>query len=173
MLREIQIAIDKLDEKRQALITAVQSVSEDQLTYKLGPDKWSLLQELQHVIWAERGMRLSEEELRDNPVREHLRPGELVDVVKNILENDVPVNVPDPSLEPDGNTSLPELLKLWEQERQLLWALLEMVNSENVDKVMFSHPAAGPLTPLQTLELALAHLDNHQRRINNRLADRK
>ena len=34
---------------------------------------------------------------------------------------------------------------------------------------MFSHPATGPLTPLQTLELALIHLDNHHRRINDRL----
>ena len=103
------------------------------------------------------------------PVRELLKPGKLVDVVKNVLENDVPVDVPDPSFEPDGNTSISELQTLWHRERKLLWALFETVNAKNVDTVMFSHPATGPLTPLQTLELSLIHLDNHHRRINDHL----
>ena len=169
MLKDIQIVIEKLEEKQRTLVNAIRSVSTDQLRLKSGPDKWSLLQELQHVVWTERAMRLSEEALRDNPVRKHLKPGKLVDVVKKVLENDVPVDVPDPSFEPDGNTSLSELLALWDQERQLLWALFETVNAKTVDTVMFSHPAAGPLTPFQTLELALIHLDNHHRRIKDHL----
>ncbi|MGD2270140.1 MAG: hypothetical protein PVI06_07050 [Desulfobacterales bacterium] len=35
-----------------------------------------------------------------------------------------------------------------------------------------SHPAAGPLTPLQTLEPALIHFDNHCRRIHDHLEGR-
>jgi hypothetical protein len=169
MLKDIQIAIDKLEEKRRSVINTLQSVSTDQLTRKPEPDKWSLLQELQHIVWGERAMRLSEEALRKNPMREQLKPGKLVDVVKNVLENDVPVDVPHPSLEPDGNTSLSELQALWYRERQLLLALFETVKIKNVDAVMFSHPAAGPLNPLQTLELALIHLDYHYRRIINHL----
>jgi hypothetical protein len=169
MLKDFQSVIDKLEQKRQAIIEDVQSVSEDQLRFKSGPDKWSLMQELQHIVGAERGIRRSEEALRDNPVREKLEPGKMVEVVKNVLENDVPIDVPDPSFEPDGKTSLSDLQALWRQERKLLWALFESINAKNADNVMFSHPATGPLTPMQTLELALAHLDNHHRRLKNQL----
>ena len=169
MLKDFQIFIDKLEEKRRAIITEIQAVSADQLEHKPEPNKWSLLQELQHIVWAERAIRYSEEALRNNPVREHLQPGKMFDVVKEVLKNDVPVDVPDPSFEPDGNTSLSELLALWDQERQLLWSLFETINVEDLATVMFSHPASGPLTPLQTLELAVIHLDHHQRRISNHL----
>ena len=169
MLKDFQTVIDKLEEKRQTIMEALQSVGEDKLRFKSGSDKWSLIQELQHIIWAERGIRRSEKALRDNPVRKQLKPGKMVDLVKQVLEDDVPVDVPDPSFEPDGETSLSELQDLWHQERKLLWSLFETIHAENADTVMFSHPATGPLTPIQTLELALIHLENHHRRINSHL----
>jgi hypothetical protein len=32
---------------------------------------------------------------------------------------------------------------------------------------MFSHPAAGPLDAVRTLQLAIAHFDTHRRQIDN------
>jgi hypothetical protein len=36
---------------------------------------------------------------------------------------------------------------------------------------MFSHAAAGPLTPLQMLEIAEAHLQTHRRQIDRICAE--
>jgi hypothetical protein len=48
---------------------------------------------------------------------------------------------------------LPELSGLWEK-------------IETRQQVMFSHAAAGPLTALQMLEIAEAHLETHRRQID-------
>ena len=165
MMEDILIIFKALEKRREKLTYDIQTIAAEQLVHRPGPDKWSVLQHLQHIIWGERAIRMSEAELRNNPVREHLKPGKLVDVVKDVLDKDIPVDVPDPSLTPDGKSSLPELLELWKQEREGLNLLLETVNEKNSRKVMFSHPAAGPLTPLLALELALAHFDSHRRQI--------
>ena len=87
-------------------------------------------------------------------------------VVMDVLEKDIPVAVPDPFAEPDGSMGLDELIDLWDLERKLLCDLLEGVTGETLNDVMFSHPAAGPLDPVRTLQLAVAHFNTHRRQID-------
>ena len=144
----------------------IDELTPEQLLFKPEPDRWSILQVLQHVVLGAQGMRRSEAELRDNPLREILKPGEMVKVVMDILVKDVPVNVPDPSMEPDGKVTVEELRAFWRKERRAIAALLETVTAENQEQVMFSHAAAGPLTALQMLEIAEAHIETHRRQID-------
>jgi uncharacterized damage-inducible protein DinB len=166
MLQPLKTVWEALETGREELIKKIESLTEDQLRAQPGGDQWSMLQTLQHLVLAEQGMRASEAELRANPVRDHLRPGKLIDVVRDILVRDVRVKVPHPGLEPDGKASLGSLLKLWEQERQKMSELLESVSADNSEVVMFSHPAAGPMTAAQALDLTLVHLDHHRRQID-------
>jgi uncharacterized damage-inducible protein DinB len=160
-----------LEAERDELIKEIESLTEDQIRAQPGADQWSMLQTLQHLVLAERGMRASETELRANPVRDQLRPGKLINVVRDILERDVLVKVPHPSLEPDGKAALGDLLELWDQERQKMRDLLESVSADNPETVAFSHPAAGPMTAAQALDLTLVHLRHHRRQID-RIRDR-
>ena len=70
------------------------------------------------------------------------------------------------SMEPDGKVTVEELCAIWEKERRAVAVLLETVTAENQEQVMFSHAAAGPLTALQMLEIAEAHLETHRRQID-------
>jgi len=171
MLAELQSRFDQLEDRRRSLVSVLGSLKDDQITRKLDQDRWSILQVIQHIILGERGARLSERELRDNPIRGQLKPGKLIEVVRDILDRDVPVGVPDPSLEPDGNTPFPELLEQWDKERQLLADLLDTVTPETRETVMFSHPAAGPMPAQELLDLALSHFDYHQRQIERLLIE--
>jgi hypothetical protein len=90
----------------------------------------------------------------------------MLDIVMDVLEKDIPVGVPDISAEPDGSMELDELIALWDRERKGLCDLLEAVTEKTVNEVMFSHPAAGPLDPVNTLQLAVAHFDTHRRQID-------
>jgi len=166
MLQELKTLWEALEAGRGALIKEIESLTEDRLRAQPGAGMWSMLQTLQHLVLAEQGMRAAEAELRSNPVRDRLRPGKLIPVVRDILVRDVAVKVPHPSLEPDGKVSLEELLKLWDQERQHMKALLEGVSADGSETVMFSHPAAGPMTAAQALDLTLVHLDHHRRQID-------
>jgi uncharacterized damage-inducible protein DinB len=166
MLQSLKVLWDALEAGRRELVEEIQSLSEAQAVAQPGEDRWSILQALQHLVLAEQGMRAAEAELRTNPVRDQLRPGKLINVVRDILVRDVAVKVPHPSLEPDGKVSLVDLVKLWDQERQQMRALLESVSADSSESVMFSHPAAGPMTAAQALDLTLVHLDHHRRQID-------
>ena len=167
MLNEIQTLLNELEDRKSKLLEDLEPCSSEQLRFQPAPDRWSLLMALQHIVLGEQGIRLTEAELRHNPVRRQLKPGQMFDVVMDVLNEDIPVEVPDPSVEPDGSLEWEELVALWDRERKVLGQLLERVTSETVNEVMFSHPAAGPLDPVRTLQLAIAHFDTHRRQIDN------
>ena len=166
MLPELQVLITELEDRKIELIKDLKAYSDDYLRIQPAPDRWSLLMALQHIVLGEQGIRMTEAELRHNPVRRKLKPGNMFAVVMDVLKKDIPVDVPDPFVEPDGSMGLDELTALWDRERKVLCDLLEKVTEETVDDVMFSHPAAGPLDPTRTLQLAVAHFDTHRRQID-------
>jgi len=167
MLNEIQTLLNELEDRKSKLLKDLEPYSNEQLHSQPEPDRWSLLMALQHIVLGEQGIRLTEAELRHNPVRRQLKPGQIFDVVMDVLNEDIPVEVPDPSVEPDGSLEWDELVALWDRERKVLGQLLERVTAETVNDVMFSHPAAGPLDAVRTLQLAIAHFDTHRRQIDN------
>jgi hypothetical protein len=166
MLPKIQVLIAELEDRKSELLKDLKSYSEDQLRFQPAPDRWSMLMALQHIVLGEQGIRLSEAELRSNPVRRQLKPGKIFSVVMDVLNNDIPVEVPDAFLEPDGSNSFDELIALWGLERKAMCNLLEEVTEKTVEDVMFSHPATGPLDPVRTLRLAVAHFNTHRRQID-------
>ena len=166
MLPEIQLLIAELENRKLALLKDFKVYSNDHLQFQPAPDRWSMLMALQHIVLGEQGIRRTEAELRHNPVRQRLKAGKMFAVVMDVLEKDIPVEVPDPFLAPDGSMGLDELIVLWERERKVLCDLLEKVTEETVNEVMFSHPVAGPLDPVRTLQLAIAHFDTHRRQID-------
>lgn len=166
MVPEIQVLITELEDRKSELLKDLKSYSNDHLQFLPAPDRWSMLMALQHIVLGEQGIRLTEAELRHNPVRLQLKPGKMFDFVMDVLNKDIPVEVPDPFVEPDGSLGLDELIALWDLERKVLCDLLEAVTEETVNDVMFSHPAAGPLDPVRTLQLAVAHFNTHRRQID-------
>lgn len=166
MLPEIQALITELENRKSKLLKDLKAYSKNNLRFQPAPDRWSILMALQHIVLGERGIRLTEAELRHNPVRQELKPGKMFAVVMDVLEKDIAVEVPDPSVEPDRSMGWDELIALWDLERKELCDLLEKVTEETMKDVMFSHPAAGPLDPVLTLQLAIAHFDTHRRQID-------
>ena len=165
MLKELAALWHQLEDQRQRMLAMVDNLTTEHLQFAPGPDSWSILQVFQHVVMGEAGMRQSEAALRDNPLRETLRPGKMVGIVKEFLAKDLVDAVPDPSMEPDGNTTLEALRSLWQEERRAMAVLLDSVKEQNRESVMFSHVACGPLTALQMLEIAEVHLGTHTRQI--------
>ena len=166
MLKEIKGLISDLEDRKLRLLKDLSTYSDDQLRFQPEPERWSILMALQHIVLGERGIRLTEAALRNNPLRKQLKSGKMLAVVMDVLEKDIPVDVPDTSVEPDGSMEFDELTGLWDRERKILCDLLEEITEETVNDVMFSHPAAGPLDPVATLRLAVAHLDAHRRQID-------
>jgi hypothetical protein len=81
MLPEIQVLITELEDRKLELLKDLEVYSSDQLRFQPAPDRWSMLMALQHIVLGEQGIRSTEAELRHNPVRQRLKPGNMFNVV--------------------------------------------------------------------------------------------
>ena len=50
MLSEIQKILEGLEDKRKELLSQLDSMSTDTLTFKAGPDKWSIVEVVEHLV---------------------------------------------------------------------------------------------------------------------------
>ena len=166
MLSILQEKFDAFETKRQSLLAEISTCTAEELGFQPGPDRWSILMVIEHIVMGERGVRLKGAEVFGEQIKSDAQADELFKVVIDILDKDVPVDVPDPAIEPVGDKKLPELLSLWDAERKALRDLLDAISPEDMDKAIASHPVTGPLEPARTLDLALAHFDTHHRQIS-------
>ena len=161
MLNDLQHHYDALEEARLALIRKIREIEPQLLKHKPGPDRWSILEDFQHLVLAEQktvlkiGTVLDSEE--NNP--------DMFKMVLQVLDQDLVVDVPDPDMVPDGNATLEALIQDWEQARKRLLQFLEGCGPEDLGKPVSRHPVTGPLTVVECLRLINSHFNHHRRRI--------
>ena len=78
ILPELSGLWENLETRRRKMITPIERLSPEQIRFQLQPDRRSILQVLQQVVSGKEGMRRSEVGLRNNPLREILRPGKSI-----------------------------------------------------------------------------------------------
>src|SRR5215471_6891535 len=64
---ERKFAVDHLNQTRTDLINAVQGLSEAQLNFKPAPDRWSVLECVQHIVLASQGLFGLEQQTSKTP----------------------------------------------------------------------------------------------------------
>jgi len=171
MLSNIQQKYESLTKKREDLLGQLGSLSRAVLCFKAGPDKWSILEVIEHLVIAEKDLY---EQLTGTVPAATLDPKsrtpEKHQTVIKVMERDIPVDVPDESLEPLGRFSLDELVDQWDDIRNKLQGSLAEIKPENKDDLVFRHPYGGPLDIAETLHFIDVHFDNHMRQIDRILA---
>ena len=171
MLAKIQEQFERLTQKRQALLQHLESQPPDSLSFKAGPDKWSVVEAIEHLVIVEENFL---EQIRTNtptssPDPEKRSPDKYQIVLK-VMRRDVEVDVPHESMEPHGHFGFSELLEKWEAIRKKMQGLLEEIESDDPEVMVYQHPYAGPLNIAETLEFIEVHFDNHIRHIDVILA---
>ena len=174
MMSNIKKKFESLTMKRDALLQKLSSLSAEELNFKAGSDNWSVVEVVEHLVIVEDDLlhqifRNMMDSLLDNSLKS---PEKYKTVIK-VMERDIPVDVPDERAKPQGRLTLNELLSQWENIRQKLHELLNGMNPENKDSLVYRHPFAGPLDISETLHFFDAHFDNHMRHIDRILAQAK
>lgn len=171
MLPDIQAQYDSLKRKLEALSQRLDSLKGEILSFKAGPDKWSIIQVIEHLVIAEKSLL---EQLSINIPASTLDPEaktpEKHQTVIKVMERDIEVDVPHESLEPHGNIALEDLRIQWNDIRKKLPDLLAEIKPEKKDDPVFQHPYGGPLDIADTLQFFEVHFDNHMRHIDKILA---
>jgi hypothetical protein len=171
MLSNIQKQFESLIKKREDLSQRLSSRSSAELCFKAGPDKWSVVDVIEHLVIAEQNLF---DQLAANVPVSSLDPGtrtpEKHQTVIKVMERDIAVDVPDESLEPHGGFTLDELFNQWDDIRKKLQGLLAEIKPENENDLVYRHPYGGPLDIAETLHFIDVHFDNHMRQIDKILA---
>ena len=171
MLANIQGRYERLLAKRQVLLQRLDTCSTDALSFKAGPDKWSAVEALEHLVVVEENFL---EQVRANMPTSSLNPKkrspEKYQVVLKVMQRDVKVDVPHESMEPHGQFSFTDLLDKWDGIRETMQALLEGLEEGDSEYMVYQHPYAGPLNISETLEFIDVHFDNHARHMEVILA---
>ena len=174
MLANIREKFEGLTKKRAELLQHLDSLSGEVLSFKAGPDKWSIVEVVDHLVIAEEDllMQLSTNVPASTLDPKSRTPDKHQTVIK-VMERDIPVDVPDESMEPQGRLTLDELLHQWDDIRNKLQVLLAQIMSENKDDPVYRHPYGGPLSISETMHFFEVHFDNHMRHIDRILAQIK
>jgi len=171
MLAGIQETFGDLEKKYGKLLQHLNSLTDDLLDFKAGPDKWSIIEVIEHLVVAEENMQ---EQLSGATAAPTLDPQDRsaknYHIVIKVMTKDIPVDVPDESLEPHGQFSLEELLVRWDDTRQKTRTYINEINSEKVEDLVYRHAFAGPLNMAETLRFIDVHFDNHMRHIDRIIA---
>ena len=161
MLNELKHQYDTLEKTRLALIRKVRNLQPRLLKRKPGPDRWSILEDFQHLVLAEQKTAVKVVPVLDSEER---KPG-MFEMVLHVLDHDTVVDVPDPAMVPDGNATLEGLITDWEKSRIDLFTFLESCGPEDLQRPVAHHPVTGPLTVVECLRLIDSHFNHHHRRI--------
>ena len=166
MLPELQSRFDQYNQRREALLDILSALPPETLSKNLGPDRWSLLQVIQHLVKAERSVLMN---LPDPSLLVHKPRGIRAQlgylVVIWALRWGLPVPVPEPAMTPDGHQSS-SLRAEWDRNTKWLQLYLDGLTPATVMRAVFRHPVTGPLTPERVLRIAHLHLDTHLRQID-------
>jgi len=166
MISELRRKLEIYDQNRLALLDDLERLDDDQLRRKPGPGKWSILQIVQHMVLAERDVMQYLPEPKDLIAHTRgLRARILYVAVLLILRWNIRVPVPSEGMVPDGNTSISELRHQWDENLRWFRGYLDTLEPEDLERAVFSHPVAGPLTTPQAGKLAQFHFDAHLRQI--------
>lgn len=164
--------LQNLNEKATSLIEELSQSPPALLTRKPSPEKWSVLEIVEHLIISEELFFAQIMNAETNSGRKRtLKHRLLYKVVMFILGSPIRVKAPSRRLLPAGNQTLEDLRKRWlvSQEGFLAW-----LNSkgEGIDPeaALAWHPVAGPMTVLQAMDMVERHLMRHRVQIQALLA---
>ncbi len=172
MLIKTAEKFEGLTRKRSKLFQQLDQLSNETLVYKAGPDKWSIVEVIEHLVIAEKDLL---QQLSTNiPVSTldaSSRTPDRYQMVINVMEQDVEVDVPDKRAEPQGRLKLEELIRQWDTVRDRLPGCLTQISPKKKDDLVYLHPFGGPLDIVEALHFIEVHFDNHMRHIDRILTE--
>jgi len=137
-----------LDKKLNILLEYLKDYSEDQLNRKPGPEKWSVIQVMHHLLLAESGSHRYLEkklsfgaDLKNAGVQSWFRKQTLKVVMKSPLKWKAPAAISQDNL--PNYAGFWDTAKQWKEERAALKKFLSTVPADTLGKEAYKHSFAG------------------------------
>lgn len=164
--RQLNRWIQGFDDQRRALLHELAALPPETLKARPRPDKWSILEIVEHLVLAERfvlgGLPPAAELVAR---RQSLKNRCIYPIVLFVLRFKIPVKVPAKRMLPTGQASLAEVRSAWDENLRWLRAYVAGLAPDGGRKAVFLHPACGPITLIQALRMDRLHFATHLRQI--------
>lgn len=163
---ERKFAVDHLNKTRADLIAAVQGLSDAQLNYKPAPDRWSVLECVQHITLASQGIYEFMQQTLKTP-NDSAWKSTVTDegFIKNVEDRSHKAQAAEP-LKPSHSTykDLASTLKAFNDERD---SLINYVNTNQDDlRSHIGNLGFAKVDAYQIILLISAHTNRHTQQLN-------
>jgi hypothetical protein len=164
------IHFDRIEYDRANLISQLDDLSQEQLHFRRSPEKWTILQILDHLITSE---KLSVKYIKritstpENLERSGFQSKFRIFALKLALI--LPFKYKAPKIS-DATGKDPEYEKLkleWEQIRKDLRKQINSLDKSILKGEILKHPIVGMLNMKQTLQFFDIHFNHHKKQIEN------
>lgn len=174
MQAELERRFERLERLREALLAPLAVHEEGVLNQPPAAGGWSVVQVICHLIIAE---QLSLDYIRRKSLAgDSMAPAGLWSAVKSMalkaaLRSPLRFRSTAPAAEVPEAESLDSVTARWQSLRSEWGETLEAFPARWVDRAVFRHPFAGPLSLPQALDFIEEHLRHHARQVERILKE--
>ncbi|HEY5824337.1 MAG TPA: DinB family protein [Cyclobacteriaceae bacterium] len=157
---------------RKQFISAVSGLTPSQAQFKPSPDVWSVVDNAEHMVWAEMGgINGIWKTFRALKANQPLWTGEAIHHglgIEVIIEKTWQPKEQVPEVaKPRWGGPLEYWLLALQNCQPLLESLMQELKGEDLEQIIYPHIISGPLNVVQRMEFLRFHLNRHQRQIEN------
>ena len=164
--------IQRVQDARVRFIQNISDLNHEQALFKIAHDKWSILENTEHIVWAEKigicKMWMSVEDFKKNPVVWANRPIHDGLSIETIIEKTWRPQEQAPEVaKPHWGGTLDFWIAALQANQPVLEKLGKMLIGLDLEQIIYPHPISGPMNVVQRLDFLIFHLDRHRQQINS------
>lgn len=167
------LLITQLQQTRDNLLKDVQGLTDAQLEYKPAPDRWSVIECVEHISLVEKAITDGEQHLVQQPANpERKKDIKTTDelILKNVEDRSHKVKAPEYGIPKHDYSSDAEMIRKFTEQRDKLIDYVTNTKDDLREHIM-DHPALGPIDAYQLLLLDAAHTNRHTQQLEEVKAD--
>jgi hypothetical protein len=169
-MKPLKELLFEVSEARIDFISAVQGLSLSEASFKPSEDEWSIVDNVEHMVWAEmggiNGIWKTYEALKS---RKPIWSGEAIHhglSIEKIIEKTWQPKEQVPEIaKPKWGGSVHYWIAALNNCQVLLEKLGSKLVNEDLEKIIYPHIISGPLNVVQRMEFLRFHLNRHQNQI--------
>ncbi len=175
-MTKLKTSIQKVFTARRQFIQEASNLAYEQAHYKASPETWSICENVEHIVWAERAgvykMWIAVDNFKNKKVRwegEAVHSGLSIEEV--IAKTWRPKEIVPDIAKPRWGGSI----DFWIHSLEACQSVLETFGREleglDPAQIIYPHPISGPLNIWQRIAFLRFHLERHQNQIQRVKAD--
>ena len=168
MTRELERRFERLERQKAALLSGISIWSTARLRFQPDPASWSVLDVLQHLVKVEeaflRAVGANLPHGRALTLKDRVGALAVLGVMRSPIRVKVPARAA--TVAPEATEDLPLLTVHWDQAREKLGQLLNVLSPEQFCRGLFRHPVSGWMSVPQGLAFLSAHLRHHEYQVD-------